>query len=219
MNVKGLFITFEGPDGSGKSTQIKYLKQYIESQNLSYILTREPGGTTISDAIRTVLLNPDHTSLTNETEILLYAASRAQHVEECIKPALEAGKIVICDRFVDASVAYQGYGLGVPVTRIKEINAFAAKGLIPDRTYLIDISPEEGRKRMEARDDREYGMSLDRIEQRKLEYHKRVREGFHHIYREDSNRICLVNGHQPSDMIFEEIRTDFQKYIQSYKKI
>lgn len=108
--MNGLFITFEGPDGSGKSTQIRYLASHLQSEGIPYILTREPGGTTIGDQIRTLLLDPAYKEMANETEALLYAASRAQHVQEKIKPALTAGNVVLCDRFVDASIAYQGYG-------------------------------------------------------------------------------------------------------------
>lgn len=211
--MKGLFITIEGPDGSGKSTQIKKLAHYFDQVNRAYVLTREPGGTVISDAIRNIILNPAYEDLKDETEILLYAASRAQHVREKIRPALEDGKVVLCDRFVDASIAYQGYGLGYPVDQIKKVNDFATEGLVPDRTYLIDIEPQAARTRLTARQAGEYGTGLDRIEQRNLSYHERVRKGFYDVYGENKQRICWINGDQSEDQVFNDILSDITVYL------
>ncbi|MBM7646486.1 dTMP kinase [Scopulibacillus daqui] len=211
--MKGLFITFEGPDGSGKTTQIRKLANYLKEKEIPYILTREPGGTKISDDIRSIILNPAYNELTDETEILLYAASRAQHVREKIKPALESGKIVLCDRFVDASIAYQGYGLGIPIKTVKSINEFATEGLTPDRTYLLDISPENARNRMLERAETEYEEGLDRIEQRHYAYHCKVREGFSNIYRENKHRICFIDGDRSQDQVFEDIKNDVMQVI------
>jgi len=213
--VNGMFITFEGPDGAGKSTQIQKLAQYINDKGYPYILTREPGGTKIGDAIREILINPDHTEMVDETEVLLYAASRAQHIREVILPALHDGKIVLCDRFVDASIAYQGYGLGVSMEAVKAINRFAVGELEPNRTYLIDISPEIGRERMTKRQTHSQGSEdLDRIEQKNLDYHQRVREGFQRIYIENKQRICLVNGNQPPEDVFKAILSDFESMLE-----
>jgi dTMP kinase len=214
MEKNGLFITFEGPDGSGKTTQIHKLAAELEAQEIPFLLTREPGGTKISDKIRTLILNPENLRMGEKTEILLYAASRSQHVEEKIRPALAEGKIVLCDRFVDASVAYQGYGLNQPVDKIRAISRFATGGLTPDRTYLIDIPPETGRKRMRRRTGPEVGVThdagdLDRIEQRALAYHARVREGFFALSRENKQRILLIDGQASPDTVFKIIRTDF----------
>ncbi|HET7521853.1 MAG TPA: dTMP kinase [Bacillales bacterium] len=203
--MNGLFVTFEGPDGSGKSTQIQMLANFLESKHIPYVLTHEPGGTAISDEIRTLLLDPDRGEMANETEALLYAASRAQHVREKILPALEAGHVVLCDRFVDASIAYQGYGLGLDVEEVKVINRFATGGLIPDRSYFLDLSPEEGRRRLQKR------RSLDRIEQKQLAYHEKVRRAFHKIYKENRGRICLLNGEKEKEALFSEIKADFQR--------
>lgn len=211
--MKGSFITFEGPDGSGKTTQMKRLGKYLEKRQIPHILTREPGGTEISDAIRAIILNPAYTELTDATEILLYAASRAQHVKETIRPALESGMLVLCDRFVDASIAYQGYGLGVPLQQIKAINHFATDGLEPQRTYLMDITPEVARERMHNRSHSEYNESLDRIEQRKYHYHQKVREGFKAIYSESKQRICFINGDQEQEKVFDEIMEDFTQTL------
>ncbi|MFC7394707.1 dTMP kinase [Scopulibacillus cellulosilyticus] len=216
--MKGLFITFEGPDGSGKTTQIRKLANYLKEKGIPYILTREPGGTKISDDIRSIILNPAYNELTGATEILLYAASRAQHVREKIKPALQSGKIVLCDRFVDASIAYQGYGLGVSLQTVKEINEFATEGLTPDRTYLLDISPENAKKRMLSRMEMEYKEGLDRIEQRENVYHRKVREGFSNIYRENKHRICFIDGDRSEQQVFEDIKNDVMQVIDKYFK-
>ncbi|BBN97337.1 dTMP kinase [Sporolactobacillus terrae] len=222
MTDKGLFITFEGPDGSGKTTQIHQLAEELERRGRSFILTREPGGTTIGDAIRSIILNPEHTELADHTEILLYAASRSQHVSEKIQPALKAGKIVLCDRFVDASIAYQGYGLGEMVATVKQINDFATGGLTPDRTYMIDIAPEIGRQRMKRRSGvAELGAmkdaaDLDRIEMRALAYHQRVREGFHAIYEENKQRIRLIDGAQDQKQVHRMICDDFFQFIRRF---
>ncbi|WP_070121510.1 dTMP kinase [Bacillus marinisedimentorum] len=212
--MRGLFITFEGPDGAGKSTQIKKLASYLEEQGIPFLFTREPGGTAISDRVRSLILDPEHTEMRNETEALLYAASRAQHVREKIVPAVDEGKVVLCDRFVDASIAYQGYGLGIDLDQIKQINAFATGGVAPDRTYMIDVPAEEGKKRLIERSAGQEGM--DRIEQKQLDYHERVREGFHAICRENENRIALIDGVRPVEEIFTEIREDFARLLNSH---
>jgi dTMP kinase len=204
-----LFITFEGPDGSGKSTQIKMLANYLAEENIPYCLTREPGGTDISNKIRSVILDPSNLEMQNETEVLLYAASRAQHVREKIIPALEEGKVVLCDRFLDASIAYQGYGLGIPLENIKAVNAFATKGITPNRTYLLDISPEEGRSRMEERLKQNGETMLDRIEQKDYTYHETVREGFHQLATENKSRIRLLHANQTIEDLFTQIKEDF----------
>ncbi len=205
--LKGRFITFEGPDGAGKTTQIEKLADYLEAINRPYLLTREPGGTRISDKIRSLILHPDHKEMMNETEVLLYAASRAQHVKEKIIPALNEGLIVLCDRFVDASLAYQGHGLGIDIDKIAEINAFATGGLQPDRSYFIDISPQAARKRLISRNGHD---ALDRIELKDIQYHEKVREGFLWIYEQNRERVLLIDGHQSIDQIFNIIIADFQ---------
>jgi dTMP kinase len=213
--VKGLFITLEGPDGSGKTTQVAKIAEYLMQNKIDYIQTREPGGTRISDKIRSLILDPEHKEMHDLTEVLLYAASRAQHVHEKIIPALEAGKVVLCDRFVDASLAYQGFGLGVGEQPVMQVNNIATSGLVPDRSYFIDVSPEVGRERMKAR----YGTgNLDRIEQKDLSYHERVREGFQHIFKNQEKRILRVNGEQDPEMVFGEIVKDLNKLLANHKE-
>lgn len=207
---RGIFITIEGPDGAGKTTQIEKLAQYLEEQKLPYVLTKEPGGTRIGNEIRSLILRPEYKEMMNETEVLLYAASRAQHVKEKIIPALEEGKIVLCDRFVDASIAYQGYGLGIEIEKITAINEFATGGLVPDRSYFIDVAPSFARKRLMQRNgDRPF----DRIEQKNIEYHERVRNGFLRIYENNRERICLLDGHQAIEAIFQMIKEDFERLL------
>ncbi|MCL1632445.1 dTMP kinase [Sporolactobacillus sp. CPB3-1] len=219
MTHKGLFITFEGPDGSGKTTQIQRLAAELESRGIPYLLTREPGGTEIGDQIRTLVLNPAHSELTDKTEILLYAASRSQHIAQKIMPAIQKGQVVLCDRYIDASIAYQGYGLEQPIEMVRQINDFATGGMSPDRTYLIDVSPEVGRQRMKRRAGApEAGATqaadeLDRIESRAFAYHRRVRKGFLAIYEENKKRIRLINGEQEPEQIFQTIVSDFFSLI------
>jgi dTMP kinase len=213
--VKGLFITLEGPDGSGKTTQVAKIAEYLMQNKIDFIQTREPGGTRISDKIRSLILDPEHKEMHDLTEVLLYASSRAQHVHEKIIPALEAGKVVLCDRFVDASLAYQGFGLGVGELPVMQVNNIATSGLVPDRSYFIDVSPEVGRARMKAR----YGIgNLDRIEQKDLSYHERVREGFQHIFKNQEKRILRVNGEQDPEMVFGEIVKDLDKLLANHKE-
>ena len=140
----GLFITMEGPDGSGKSTQIRLLSERLNASGIHYLTTREPGGTPISDAIRALLLDPDNKAMVAKTEALLYAASRAQHVAEVIRPALEQGSVVLCDRYIDASLAYQAVGLGLSADYVRRLSVEATDGLWPTRTYLIDVPAQMG---------------------------------------------------------------------------
>ncbi|WP_273854112.1 dTMP kinase [Guptibacillus spartinae] len=208
--MKGLFITFEGPDGAGKSTQVQKLADYLNEEGIPYIHTREPGGTAISDQIRSLILNPEHKEMVDETEVLLYASSRAQHVREKIIPALNEGYLVLCDRFVDASIAYQGVGLGLDVEKVRVINDFATGGLTPDRSYMIDLPVSVGKERMIARNQ------LDRIEQKGTAYHEKVREAFLELYKENNERIHLINGEKKVDEIFSAIIEDFKVLWDNY---
>lgn len=186
--MKGLFITIEGGDGSGKSTQLNLLKSYFENKGFHVVMTREPGGTVISEEIRKIILNTKFMEMSNKTEALLYAASRAQHVEQLIKPNLQEGKIVISDRFVDSSIVYQGYARGLGMEEVAIINHYATGGLKPDLTILLDVSPEEGIKRKEEQKD------LDRLELEKLNFHRKVSEGYKILAKKEPERILIVNG-------------------------
>ncbi len=190
---KGLFITFEGPDGSGKTTQITAAKNYLIARGFDVILTREPGGTPVAERIRDVILDPVNTGMDPVTEALLYAASRADHVAKVILPALEEGKVVISDRFVDSSYAYQGAGRDLGDT-VRVVNAYATRGLMPDLTVLLLLDPEAGQKRIEARIARGEEAALDRIELEKLDFHRKVYEGYKALADEEPDRIELLDA-------------------------
>lgn len=182
--MTGKFITFEGSEGSGKSTHAKLLLKYLRNRRISAILIREPGSTKISERIRKVLLDPENKQMFDEAEMLLYMAARAQLVREIIWPELKKGKFVICDRFLDATICYQGYGGGLNINLIKLIGKFATSGVKPDLTFLLDIDVKEGLRRA--------GKYKDRIEQKTFSYHKRVRRGYLHLSKLEPKRIKII---------------------------
>jgi len=204
-----LFVTLEGPDGSGKTTQIRRLAERLESMGIGYRTTREPGGTRISDRIRALLLDPEHEAMTAKTEALLYAASRAQHVAEVIRPALAQGHVVLCDRYIDASLAYQATGLGLSLDYVRRLSEEATDGLWPQRTYLIDVPVELGITRAA----RSRGTGLDRIEQRDLAYHNRVREQFLALAAAEPERFMILDGTRPLDQVTDAIWEDVRRFL------
>jgi dTMP kinase len=214
--VKGIFITFEGPDGAGKTTQLKRLAKELQGMGYEIVVTREPGGTAISDQIRSIILSPDNQEMVDQAEVLLYAASRAQHVHERILPALKDRKIVLCDRFIDASVAYQAYGLGVDIQMVEAISSFASSGLQASRTYLLDVPVEVSQERLQQRANGSQQAPLDRIEQKGFEYHRRVREGFHRIAEEQPKRVAVINAHRSEDEIAQDILADCKRLLKGY---
>lgn len=182
----GKFITFEGPDGSGKTTVSTYVASALKNMGFDVVHTREPGGIDIAEQIRDVILNPKNTAMDAKTEALLYAASRRQHFIEKIKPALQAGKIVICDRFVDSSLAYQGVGRGIGMDAIYAINEFAIEGYLPDLTLFLDVPADLGLQRLESR------TSKDRLDQETIAFHNAVYQGYQEVlvrYHERMRRI------------------------------
>ncbi len=184
--MRGKFITFEGCEGSGKSTQLRLLSEYLDKLGVDYILTREPGGSEIAEQIRNIILNGKNTAMCDECEALLYAAARVQHLKEKIAPALDKGKLVICDRYVDSSLAYQGYARGLGREYIENINSLALERFAPDLTVFLDISPAEAFKRKHGADPD------DRMEQMGLEFHTRVYNGYKALM-EIAPRICAVD--------------------------
>ncbi len=195
---KGILITFEGIDGSGKTTQINELIHRLDQRNIEYQLFREPGGTRIGEKIRDILLDNNHSNMLPITELLLYSASRYQLTMRSIVPALKTGKVVICDRFYDSTTAYQGYGREIDLEFIKRLNAVATESLIPDKTFILDISLEERLQRLDKK-------NLDRLEREALAFHKKVREGFIAMAREEPERMILIDGNRPSEEISNEI--------------
>lgn len=200
----GFFITFEGIEGSGKSTQVRRLGEYLDSKGLPVLLTREPGGCAIADAIRSILLSPQHQAMTARTELLLYAAARAQHVDQVILPALSAGTTVLCDRFADATTAYQGYGRGLDCGLIAHLNATATAGLLPDLTVLLDFAAEEGLRRARQR-NRESNLEEEgRFELETLDFHRKVRHGYLDLA-EREGRFRVIDANGSADEVFARL--------------
>ena len=194
-----MFITVEGPEGSGKSSVCRRIYEKLLELGYDVILTREPGGTPISEAIRDVILNKENTSMDGRTEALLYAASRRQHLIEKVWPALKEGKIVLCDRYLDSSLAYQGGARSLGVDEILNINMFATEGTFPDLTLLFDIEPELGLARIARNQNRE----VNRLDLEKIDFHKSVRETFLSLSRRFSNRFEVVDASLTFDEVFE----------------
>ena len=197
--MKGRLITFEGIDGSGKSTQIGMLENELKKLGVAFKTFREPGGTDLSEKIRTILLDKKNIELISTAESLLFAAARAQLTTEQIKPAIEKGEFVICDRFTDSTIAYQGYGRGVDIEQLETINYIATAGLTPDITFILDISPESAAERMEA------GAS-DRMEETGVDFFRRIRAGYCQIKDQNMNRYRLIDGEQTPENVFKEIK-------------
>lgn len=202
---QGYFITFEGGDGSGKSTQIKKLKSFLETNGFDVILTREPGGTEIGEKIRSIILDPENGEMSAVTEAMLYAASRAQHVTEVIKPAVDSGKIVICDRFVDSSIAYQGYGRKLGES-VEIINSYAVGEYMPHMTFLLKLKPQAGSSRIAGRDK-------DRIEQESAAFHQAVYDGYEELEKLYPERIVGIDASGTIEQIEEEIRAHIKKLL------
>ncbi len=188
------FITFEGIEGCGKTTQVEFLSRLLEGQGRQVLVTREPGGCAIADKIRTILLDAENHELVPLAELFLYAAARTQHVAEVIRPALAAGKVVICDRFIDATVAYQGYGRSLDLDLIAMLNRRATGEVIPDLTILLDCPEEVGLERALARIQATKGPREERFEQESLRFHRAVREGYLHLAAADPARFVVLDG-------------------------
>lgn len=199
--MKGYFISIEGGDGSGKSTQLKKIEEYLSQMGQEVVLTREPGGTPVAEKIRELILDPGNRALTARAEMLLYAACRAQHVEEKILPALAAGKTVLSDRFTDSSIAYQGFGRGLGAM-VAEVNGIATGGLEPDLTIFLNITPAKGM----ARKKREDGHTLDRLELEKAAFHERVYEGYLALAKESGGRIAVIDADRAAEEVFADIQ-------------
>lgn len=208
MSVKkGMFITLEGPDGSGKTAQMDILSEELIKQGYPILRTREPGGTSIGDQIRATLLDLKNTSMMDRTEALLYQAARAQLVDEKIKPHLAGGGIVLCDRYADSTLAYQGYGHKNTVESLREIIHYATGGLIPDLTLLLDLAPEVGLERRLA------DGGLNRLDAYDIEFHQRVRAGYLELMQGDLDRWVIINADQDFEKVQSEIREILKKSL------
>ncbi|MFO1518120.1 MAG: dTMP kinase [bacterium] len=212
-----LFITFEGMEGCGKTTQIKLLQETLTQEGRDVLLTREPGGTATGQLIRKILLDRKNENMASLCELFLYAADRAQHIDEIIKPALNAGKIVLCDRFVDATTAYQEGGRELPEKLVSSINGLASAGLKPDLTFLIDCSVEVGLTRARQRAQREHDME-DRFERLEVLFHERVRKRYLKIAQDEKERFRIIDGSGDRVSIHQEILSHLQKALQTLKK-
>jgi dTMP kinase len=205
---KGLFITVEGPEGAGKSTILTKIFNRLLQEGFNVIQTREPGGISIAEQIREVILNTGNTEMDKRTEALLYAAARRQHLVEKVIPALEDGKIVICDRFIDSSLAYQGNARGIGMEEVMNINQFAIEDKMPDLTLYFDIDPEEGLKRIAKHNGRE----VNRLDLESVDFHTRVREGYQKLIKQYPDRIQVIDASQSKEAVFGDaygIVTDY----------
>ncbi|MEE8392024.1 MAG: dTMP kinase [Anaerolineae bacterium] len=208
-----MFITFEGPDGSGKTTQIRLLVDWLREQDHEVIVTREPGGTDIGDQIRDVLHDPDNIAMDARTEILLYSASRAQLVTQLIRPVLAAGKIVISDRYADSTLSYQGYGRGLDLETLRIITTFATDNLTPDLTFYLDITPEKGLQRRRLGGD-----EWNRLDAEALEFHQQVRAGYLELIKQEPERWAVINAARPVEEVQAEIRAMVQAKLNRVKR-
>jgi len=211
---RGLFITFEGPEGSGKSTQSKRVHQHIASRGLNALWTREPGGTPVGDKIRSILIDPENAGMSDLTEVLLLAACRNQHVDQVITPGVEAGKIIVCDRFADSTLAYQGYGRGVDMSHLIYLHNMVTKGLAPDLTILVDIESERGLARVQSRGEVQGG---DRIEREGLEFHRKLRKGYLEMASNYPARYEIIDGDRTQDEVFQDILERLEKRFDIFR--
>ncbi|GAB4568409.1 MAG: dTMP kinase [Anaerolineae bacterium] len=205
----GLFISFEGPDGSGKTTQIRLLGDWLRQQGLDVLVTREPGGTPLGDRIRALLLDPQYGDMSAEAEVLLFSAARAQIVRTVIRPHLARGGIVLCDRYADSTLAYQGYGRGLDREVLMAITTFATGGLWPDVTFYLDLPVEEGLARRQA----EAGQEWNRLDAEALAFHRRVRQGYLELAAAEPARWQVLDARQPIDVLQETIRSYVLRHL------
>ncbi|MBZ2155544.1 dTMP kinase [Streptococcus anginosus] len=210
---KGMFISLEGPDGAGKSSVLEALIPILEAKGQAFVTTREPGGVAVAEKIRDVVLDPKYTEIDEKTELLLYIASRRQHLVERILPALDRGEMVLVDRFIDSSVAYQGFGRGLKVADIDWLNDFATDGLKPDLTLYFDIEAEEGLARIAKSKER----GADRLDRESVEWHQRVREGYLSILEKEPNRVRKIDASQPLEKVVADTLAVLAERVESLR--
>lgn len=203
--MNGIFLTVEGIEGCGKSTQLKRLSRHLRDAGHNCVTTKEPGGTPIGERVRSILLDPHAEGMDALSELFLLAASRRQHVVEVVQPALEKGAVVLCDRFADASVVYQGYGRGLDLQQVLDINHWATGGITPDITLIFDLAEAVGLERARSRNTTENLMAESRLEGEDLAFHRRVREGYLALAKEHPKRIAVIDGAQTIDEVFADV--------------
>ncbi|WP_394239437.1 dTMP kinase [Niallia oryzisoli] len=207
---KGVFITIEGPEGAGKTTIIEMLMEKLKTEGYPVLSTREPGGIEIAEKIRNVILDKENKAMDARTEALLYAAARRQHLVEKVLPAIENGYIVICDRFIDSSLAYQGHARGLGIDEVYAINQFAIEKLMPDATFYFDVDPEMGLERI----NRDKGREINRLDLEGFEFHHKVREGYRLLCARYPNRIVEIDASQSVETVFENVAREIERIIQ-----
>ncbi|WP_373232029.1 dTMP kinase [Cohnella sp.] len=212
---RGYFFSAEGGEGAGKSSIVSRLSEYLDSRGLEIITSREPGGIAIAEQIRSVILDKENTEMDGRTEALLYAAARRQHYVEKIVPTLNEGKSIICDRFIDSSLAYQGHARGLGIDKVLSINEFAIEDVFPDLTIYLDIDPEVGLRRINENADRE----INRLDLESLAFHRKVREGYLELVRRFPARIVKINANQKMDEVFEDVKQVFDRFLVSMGKL
>jgi dTMP kinase len=201
VGKEGFFITLEGGEGSGKTTVLGRVAAYLQNRSMPYRITREPGGVEIAEKIRSIILDPSHTAMDARTEALLYAAARSQHLAEVVEPALREGLTVLCDRFVDSSLVYQGHARGLGVDEVWSINRFAIGNRMPDLTFYLDVDPEIGLSRIAANEERE----INRLDLESLSFHQKVREGYQLLIQDNPDRIVVLDANRPIHMVEQDI--------------
>lgn len=206
---KGMFITFEGGEGTGKTSQIKKINEYLNDKGIDCILTREPGGINISEQIREVILNTKNTDMDYKTEALLYAAARRQHMVERVIPAINEGKVVLCDRFLDSSLVYQGYTRGLGIEEVLDLNQYVIEDYMPDLTIYLDIDPEKGLERISKNKGRE----VNRLDLEDIDFHNKVREGYKKLLSMYSDRIEEVDASASLEEVYKEIKNIIVKKL------
>lgn len=211
----GFFIVFEGGEGSGKTTAIKKVEKWLsEEKGYDVVVTREPGGIKISESIRNIILDKNNTLMDSKTEALLYAAARRQHLVEKIIPALNSGKVVLCDRFIDSSLAYQGFARNIGIQEVYDINKFAIGNFMPDISIFFDLDPEEGLNRIKSNSERE----VNRLDLEKLEFHKKVRQGYNIVYQNNKDRMVKIDASKSPLEIVSEIEAIIESKLIKNKK-
>lgn len=207
---RGKFIVFEGGEGSGKSTILEMIYEYLIENNINCIKTREPGGIQISEDIRKIILDTKNTSMDGKTEALLYTAARRQHLVERVVPKLNDGVIVLCDRFIYSSLAYQGYARGIGMSDIYQINKFAVGEYMPDLNILFDVSPQIGLSRI----NKNKGREVNRLDLEKMDFHNKVREGYHKLYEDNKDKFIKINAEKSIEEVFSEVKEIIINFIE-----